>query len=203
MALGERVRERREQLGMTQGELADLVGVKQAAISALEKRDSRSSRQLSKLAEALRCSPEWLESGEGEPTEGYEVREAKGVYRIVKQLPYPEFKDLVNIGSGQASLEDFPKTHRTDIECSDNSLVFKVWDNSNEIPIPPGLDVLVDMDKSVEAGDFGLFYLEVGTVVIARFDGYKIGYTNTSAPPPPDSKFRPIGKLVAILMKRL
>jgi len=63
MALGKRVKSRREQLKMSQDELAQAIGVTGAAISALETRDSRSSRQLSKLAKALSTSEQWLETG--------------------------------------------------------------------------------------------------------------------------------------------
>ncbi|MGH1427492.1 MAG: LexA family protein [Arenicella sp.] len=63
MALGVNVKKRRLQLGLTQGELAEMIGVSQVAIANLEKRDSRSSRNLVALADALQCSARELESG--------------------------------------------------------------------------------------------------------------------------------------------
>ncbi|MEO0438583.1 MAG: helix-turn-helix transcriptional regulator [Pseudomonadota bacterium] len=65
MALGKRVEERLEELGISQEQLAEKTGVTQSAISALIKRDSKSSRSLFKLASALRCDPAWLETGKG------------------------------------------------------------------------------------------------------------------------------------------
>lgn len=51
---------------MTQGQLAELVGTSQAVISALEKRDSKTSEQIFELADALRVNPRWLQTGTGD-----------------------------------------------------------------------------------------------------------------------------------------
>ncbi|WP_428398245.1 S24 family peptidase [Marinobacter salarius] len=65
MALGKRLKEAREAAGWSQEKLARMVGVTQAAIGALEKRDSRQSSKAADLAKALDVSLEWLISGEG------------------------------------------------------------------------------------------------------------------------------------------
>ena len=52
MALGKRVKQRRKELGMTQNELAKKLNMTQAAISALEDRDSRSSSKITNFSEA-------------------------------------------------------------------------------------------------------------------------------------------------------
>ncbi len=66
MALGKRVEQRIKELGLTQEEVANQVGVTQVAINNLIKRDSDSSRNTSKLAKALQTTTEWLESGKVE-----------------------------------------------------------------------------------------------------------------------------------------
>ena len=63
MALGKRVKQRMDELHLTQEYVANYVGVKQPSIHALIQRDSRSSRHLTKLAEVLQTSPTWLETG--------------------------------------------------------------------------------------------------------------------------------------------
>lgn len=65
MPLGKRVKQARETAGMTQEELSRKVGMTQAAIHALEKRDSQSSTKLMELAKALKVDPAWLTSGSG------------------------------------------------------------------------------------------------------------------------------------------
>ena len=64
MALGLNVKRLRIRAGLTQAELAELVGLDQAAISALERRDSRSSTYASALARALNTSTDELLTGE-------------------------------------------------------------------------------------------------------------------------------------------
>lgn len=66
MNLGGRLRLARETRGMTQTALSKRSGVSQAAISAIEKRDSEWTRFVMELASALDISDRWLASGDGE-----------------------------------------------------------------------------------------------------------------------------------------
>lgn len=63
MALGQRVRALRESLNLTQQSLGEMVGMSQARIGALEKRDSQHTSKLLELAKALKTSPEYLLTG--------------------------------------------------------------------------------------------------------------------------------------------
>ena len=63
MALGKRVKQRRKELNLEQGDIAGKINMTQSAISILEKRDSKSSRNLSELAKALGVTENWLEKG--------------------------------------------------------------------------------------------------------------------------------------------
>lgn len=71
MALGQRVKEVREQKGMTQAELAEHVSfllnkkIKQGNIANLENRDSRKSEIAYELASALNVNADWLITGNG------------------------------------------------------------------------------------------------------------------------------------------
>jgi len=63
MALGQRVKIAREAMGLTQEDLGRRAGMSQAAIGALEKRDSQHTKKLYELASALNKSPEYLLTG--------------------------------------------------------------------------------------------------------------------------------------------
>lgn len=63
MALGQRVKETREARGLTQTQLADMVGMSQQGIQMLEQRDSGSSKFVVELARALNVTAEWLKNG--------------------------------------------------------------------------------------------------------------------------------------------
>mgnify|MGYP001569002782 CR=1 FL=1 len=71
MKLGKRLKHARKHRGLKQQELSALAStdkakISQAAISALESRNSESSGDLFAFARALRINPEWLQTGEGE-----------------------------------------------------------------------------------------------------------------------------------------
>lgn len=61
-----RVAERRKDLGLTQGKLGELSGLNQSDISKIERGKILETPRILALAEALRCSPYWLETGIGE-----------------------------------------------------------------------------------------------------------------------------------------
>ena len=62
MTLGERIKQRREELRMTQKDLADAVGTPQSHIAALEggSRKDVTGRTLRRVARALKCSADDL-----------------------------------------------------------------------------------------------------------------------------------------------
>ena len=66
MSLAERVKERREALGITQTELAEKVGIKQQSIASIENGETKNPRKIFELATALKCSMQWLKTGEHE-----------------------------------------------------------------------------------------------------------------------------------------
>jgi len=61
-SMGERIRSRREQLGLTQADLSRLIGVPQSRLSEYEsgKNQGMTIRTARKLAVALRCSIDYL-----------------------------------------------------------------------------------------------------------------------------------------------
>lgn len=68
MALGARIRKRREDLGIDQKSLCAMVpGLTQQALSNLETRDSKTSEFALRIAAALNTSAAWLLDGLGRP----------------------------------------------------------------------------------------------------------------------------------------
>lgn len=58
--IGNRVRTRRKQLGFSQQELAEMLGIRRPSISAIERGISRKSTYLLEMARALNVNPGWL-----------------------------------------------------------------------------------------------------------------------------------------------
>ncbi len=67
MSLAERVRERRDVLGITQTELADKIGIKQQSVASIENGETKNPRKIFEIAQALKCSVHWLKTGQQEP----------------------------------------------------------------------------------------------------------------------------------------
>lgn len=70
MALGKRVKEAREAAGLKQAQLGEMVGISQTAIHLMEQRDSKSSKFVVELAQALGVTAEWLKNGGEQPVKG-------------------------------------------------------------------------------------------------------------------------------------
>lgn len=65
MTIGERIKERRLQIGIEQQKLAKLVGLKKTTISQIESnRSNPSIESLRNIADALNCSTDYLLKGE-------------------------------------------------------------------------------------------------------------------------------------------
>lgn len=99
MTVGERIKARRKELGMSQEELAERVGYKEkATISKIEK-DGRTVRQSKILlfADALQVSPIYLLTGENEPDpyEEPDVREVEYA-DLIAQLTDDEKQDVLD-----------------------------------------------------------------------------------------------------------
>jgi len=65
--LAKRVKYARDRLALSQEKLAEMSGLKQSDISKIETSRILRTTGIVSLAKALRCSPDWLESGEGRP----------------------------------------------------------------------------------------------------------------------------------------
>lgn len=74
-SVGQRVRLRRKELGLTQVQLSALSGMRQSTISDLERGRNKSTIELVVLATALECSPEWLRSGDPQQLDGDRLRD--------------------------------------------------------------------------------------------------------------------------------
>ena len=196
MALGLNVKKRRLQLGLTQTELAHVVGISQVAIANLEKRDSKSSRNLIALAEALQCSVQELELGDM-------VREKPSAY-ILNSVPELEIQQA---GEWQyykgKSKRALP---RVALNGGENTFFILVDGDSMTAPIgvypsfPCGYSVHVDPDKKVEHNDFVLAKLHGGQIVFKQIkfeDGdYYLKSLNPNFEPIFD-EFNTVGVVIA------
>lgn len=76
--IAERIKAVRQELGWSQVQLAEEVGVSQSSIGNIESGFRQRPRELVSIAKALRVSPEWLETGKGPKIEGASLRLVSG-----------------------------------------------------------------------------------------------------------------------------
>ncbi len=109
MTIGERIKETRKELGLTQTEFAEKIGVLGAAISLMEKNDRNPSETVVRaICREYSVNYEWLKTGKGvklTPTDDFDVAAltnimtgddefAKQLFRAFARLGAPEWRLL-------------------------------------------------------------------------------------------------------------
>lgn len=173
MTIGERIKERRKELGMTVDELAEKLGKNRATIYRYESNEIEKlpTTVLEPLAKSLNVSPGYLMGWEGD-----DPAKIKGAipYTPEKMIPIPV---IGRVAAGYTCLAE------TDIECYElvNSEVLnsgyeyvylKVVGDSMEPLILEGDLVLVRLQEIVESGDYAVVIVdeEDGVVKQIEFD---------------------------------
>lgn len=85
--IAERIKKTRIDRGMTQGQLADAVGISQSSIGNIESGVRKRPRELLSIAQALGVAPEWLETGKrGAPVLQVVSTKAEGAESTARAL---------------------------------------------------------------------------------------------------------------------
>lgn len=111
MNLGNRIKARSDELGISGAELARRVGLKQPTISALMSGKSRSSSHLHLIARALETTVEYLLGETDDPSPAAEVKDRQLGYRgpPVEASPTVELQEIdLAYGMGGTFLDDIP-----------------------------------------------------------------------------------------------
>ncbi len=165
--LGSRLKERRKELGLTQKEIANGVGISSVAVTYWEKDITTPlSGHMNKLCKLLRCTDEWLLYGKG-------INELIGVSDdifIVKKVP---LISLTQAGNWQKIIKNFKpgefdewKNISTDL--NPNSFAIRMEGDSmvnstGGVSIPQGSIVAVDTKIKAKNGD----------IVVAKINEFK------------------------------
>lgn len=115
--IGSRIRSRRQEVGLTQVELARIVGLSQATIAQLESGKRQKTRELVAIAKALKASPYYLATGKGtvDATGSEETHQALAI--SATYMFFEEFSERIfpnNIPGSEAFLSlrlDDPEAH--------------------------------------------------------------------------------------------
>lgn len=122
--LAKRVLAARSRLGLTQGQVAELAGLRQPDISKIEKGLIQRTTGLLGLSRALRTDATWLDTGDGDP--GWDAEKnnvepgpdikGKGRYPLISWVQAGEWTELCdNFQPGDA--DEWPVSHHNLGEC--------------------------------------------------------------------------------------
>jgi transcriptional regulator with XRE-family HTH domain len=90
-----RVKTRRIALGLTQGDVAKISGLKQSDISKIETGRIQETTKMIGLARALQCDAEWLSTGRGEASALQSPRQTTSQSISIEQMKLSQALDLI------------------------------------------------------------------------------------------------------------
>lgn len=161
---GSRLRETRDELGLSQGELAKVSGITQPTISNLERGRNQGSSYVAQLASALKVNAKWLATGNGpkkisDVSPGPDIRGEAPLISWVRAGQFDDAQDNYRVGEAEAF---YPMPRRA----GPRTYCLRVEGESMTAPFgksyPPGSIIFVDPDQRSPAN---------GARVIAKLDG--------------------------------
>ncbi|EOU4995453.1 LexA family protein [Morganella morganii] len=150
----------RQSMGLTQGELAEKIGVVRRQVAAYEAGDSKPREKvLSNLAAALGASPEWLSHGHGPSPDLSNVRKTVTLIEIpvislVNSYDYFFGKSTGDVGNAIVDFIPAPLGSKTDsfaVEIAGDAMT-----SSRGLSFPSGTVVVFNPTDQAKIGDFVL-----------------------------------------------
>lgn len=170
-SIGERIKEARKAIGLSQVDLARLVGVTQPAVANWESGVHDPRRlMLEKIADTLKVSAAWLASGARSAVEADKHPAAAYIRRPIQHTPVISFADAARLlddpeSDPHAVAEDYiPVTSG-----AERLFALFVDDEAVDLAFPKGTLVVIDYaDRRPADGAFALFQID-GPPVIRRW----------------------------------
>ena len=163
MELKDRLRQARKAAGLTQEQLAERAGIKQASVSEIERGLTRTSGYLIKFAQICGVDPVWLAEGVGTSGSGSESGMDSNVKMAIQpgqMYRYPIIS-WVSAGSWEEAVQPYPDGFSDRYEVSDyDSKGPAFWlevkgdsmTSPNGTSVPEGMMILVDTEAEVIPG---------------------------------------------------
>lgn len=174
--LGTRVKQMLKEKGMTQAQLARLVGTKQQTISYIcnEEHPATTSRYSSKIAEILGVNPTWLATGQGHPYDQTVPIHVEGVSVRATQIPLLTASEVPAFLSG--SHEQRGGAVVTDRVHSPGAFALAIEGESMTPRFKEGDTVVIDPMILAEPGDFVAALLNCGAMAFRRYRARHPGF---------------------------
>lgn len=175
--LAERLKIARERKGLSQAQLAEMIGLSQQSVAKIENGDTLQPRKIREIARALDVSQKWLQLGveENGAISNYvveELEEAKLDPAVFADIPVLDIE--LSAGNGceaeivESIVDSFP-IRRVDLRKAGvsptNARIVKIWGNSLLPVLNNGDHVAVDMSQSKPIRDGDLYALRDGVLL--------------------------------------
>jgi SOS-response transcriptional repressor LexA len=149
--LGQRIKARRKDLGLSQGKLGELAGLDQTVISKLERGDVQETSRIAELASVLRCDALWLATGK---TEAGNV--ASVAYPQANRVPLISFVAAGNWGDAVDNYApgDAEAWVETTVPVKRHTYALRVEGDSMEPRFPNGAILIVEPEGEAKNGSY-------------------------------------------------
>jgi SOS-response transcriptional repressor LexA len=156
--LGQRIKQRRKELALSQEKLGELAGLDQTVISKLERGDVQETARIAELAHALGCDALWLATGKEErtPRRAGDGRQAmhevslKGKVPLISYVAAGNWNDAVdNLSPGDAE-----QWVDTTVPVKRHTYALRVEGDSMEPRFPNGAILIVEPEAEPKNGSF-------------------------------------------------
>ncbi|EMJ5250603.1 helix-turn-helix transcriptional regulator [Klebsiella aerogenes] len=175
--LAARLKFARENKGLSQAQLADMIGLSQQSVAKIENGETLQPRKIKEIAKALDVSQKWLQLGieENGVISSYvveDLEEAKLDPEVFADIPVLDIE--LSAGNGceaeivESMVDSFP-LRRADLRKAGvsptNARIVKIWGNSLLPVLNNGDHVAVDMSQSKPIRDGDLYALRDGVLL--------------------------------------
>ena len=163
--ISDRIKTRRKEFGLTQKELASLIGVTHATVSQWETTDTiPAGKNLEALCAALRTSGVWLLQGRGDPNSSVGSKDRENttfVQSVLVKVPLISWQDIASfVMDSEFDFSNVKSWQFTTSLVSDRAFSVKVNGDTMVNPsgvmptFPAGCIVIVDPECKQNEGDF-------------------------------------------------
>ena len=150
--LGQRVRMRRKELGLSQERLGELAGLDQTVISKLERGEVQETARIASLAEALACDALWLATGREARSPAVLINEVQ----LAGRVPLISYVAAGNWSSAVDNLSpgDAEKWVETTVPVKRHTYALRVEGDSMEPKFPNGAILIVEPEAEARSGSY-------------------------------------------------
>lgn len=164
MQIGDRIKNRRTEIGLTLKEVAEQIGVKEATVQRYESGNIKTLKQetIAKIAQVLKVSPSYLMGWDEDPLPS----------NVTPLSSLPMIPVVGNIAAGQPILaqENIIGYIPTDIKNPDEYFYLHVeGDSMINAGIPDGSDVLIRKQNCAENGQIVACFVNGDSATLKRF----------------------------------